>query len=336
MLSVAAALESGSTHPIATAVVEAARRRGTPERSPEQLEDLPGRGIAGMVEGAAARLGTYEHCEPLIPECLRNRARDVLAKVRERGQIGVVVAWSRGAGAGSDDPGATGQAAVLILSDTVRAGAREMVSQLHTLGVAPVRMLTGDNEVTAAQVAREVGIDAFDAGLLPEHKVQILADMKREARRAGARFNGVGVIGDGVNDAPALAAADVSIAIGSIGSDAALESADIVLLNDNLRVIPWALRLARRARGIVVFNIALALSIIVGMAIAVLIGSLAGRAVPLPIAVLAHEGGTLLVVFNSLRLLLAKAPPGVPETGELDPETAPHGGQIPTTEPVAA
>jgi P-type E1-E2 ATPase len=172
-----------------------------------------------------------------------------------------------------------------------------------------VRMLTGDNGTTAAYIAGQLGIDAFDAGLLPEDNVRILAEMKRSAR-AGAepRPRGVGVIGDGVNDAPALAAADVSVAIGSIGSDAALESADIVLLNDNLLVIPWAVRLARRARGIIVFNIVLALSIIAGMGVATLIGSRTGWNVPLSVAVLAHEGGTLLVVANSLRLLMAGSP----------------------------
>jgi Cd2+/Zn2+-exporting ATPase len=230
---------------------------------------------------------------------------EVLERVRSRGQIAVVVAWRGGAGQG---PGAeeTGQVAVLILSDTLRPGAKEMVDRMHQLGVRPVRMLTGDNRVTAAHVAAQLGIDQWDADLLPENKVALLEQMKAEQRARGKR--GVGAIGDGVNDAPALAAADVSIAIGSIGSDAALESADIVLLNDDLAVIPWAVRLARRVRGIMVFNIALALAIIGGMAVTVLVGSLKGWNVPLAIAVVAHEGGTLVVVLNSLRLLVAKGP----------------------------
>jgi Zn2+/Cd2+-exporting ATPase len=331
MLAVAAALEAGSTHPIATAVVQSARERRAPELAAESIQDIPGAGISGVVGGAPARLGTYEHCEPLIPECLRARAREVLERIRSRGQLGVVVAWQRGVGsaaAGNGVPGeaALGQAAVLILSDTVRAGAKSFVDRLHAMGISPVRMLTGDNRISAAYIAQEVGIDRFDAELLPEDKVRLLEEMRADLRaaRGGAMSlslspgaprrlaRGVGVIGDGVNDAPAMAAADVSIAIGSIGSDAALESADIVLLNDDLTVIPWAVRLARRARGIVVFNLALALGIIAGMGVAVIVGSLLGYPVPLAIAVLAHEGGTLLVVANSLRLLAASPPHQAP------------------------
>jgi Cd2+/Zn2+-exporting ATPase len=180
-----------------------------------------------------------------------------------------------------------------------------MVQRLHTLGVRPIRMLTGDSKVTASHIAAQVGIDRWDAELLPQDKVRFIEEMKGELP-AGA---GVGVIGDGANDAPALAAADVSIAIGSIGSDAALESSDIVLLHDNLEIIPWGVRLSRRTRAIIRFNIGLALAVIAGMGIATLIGSRTGWDVPLYLAVIAHEGGTLIVVANSLRLLLAR-PPG--------------------------
>src|SRR5690606_4881812 len=122
--------------------------------------------------------------------------------------------------------------------------------------------------------------------------------------------------------APALAAADVSVAIGSIGSDAALETADIVLLNDDLTIIPWAVRLARRTRGIILFNILLAVGVIIGFGAVTLIGSLTGYRLPLPIAVLAHEGGTLLVVLNSLRLLLMPRPTTIPEPPPRPGETA--------------
>ncbi len=315
LLSVAAALEAGSTHPIATAVVEAAAARGAKAMPARGVADLPGKGLSGEVEGARARLGTYEHCEELIPVCLRARVRDVLERVRSRGQIGVVVAVEDReekpenrdqVAQGPAESG--GQTAVLILWDTLRPGARELAPRLHDLGVKPVRMLTGDNRISAAYMAGELGIDQWDAELLPQDKVRIVEEMKggrrdgTEAQWHGAR-RGVGVIGDGVNDAPALAAADVSIAMGTIGSDAALESADIVVLSEDLWAVPWAVGLARRARGIITFNIALALSVIAGMGAAVLIGSLVGRGVPLWVAVLAHEGGTLLVVGNSLRLL---------------------------------
>jgi Cd2+/Zn2+-exporting ATPase len=181
-----------------------------------------------------------------------------------------------------------------------------MIQSLHSLGVRPIRMLTGDSKVTASHIAAQVGIDRWDAELLPQDKVRLIDEMKREAPVG----SGVGVIGDGANDAPALAAADVSIAIGSIGSDAALESSDIVLLHDNLEVIPWGVRLSRCARAIIRFNLGLALAVIAGMGMATLIGSRIGWDVPLYLAVIAHEGGTLIVVANSLRLLLARAPGG--------------------------
>jgi Cd2+/Zn2+-exporting ATPase len=302
MLRVAAGLEAGSTHPIAKAVTEAARQRGVPPAVVEQAEDVPGRGLSGMVDGSPARLGTMDHCEELVPVCLRARVREVLERVRGRGQIGVVVAWQGGA-AGEEQ----GQAAVLILSDPVRPGAREMVAELDALGVRPIRMLTGDNAATAAYIAEQIGIEDWRAELLPHDKVRILEELKASVRGEGGR-GGVGAIGDGVNDAPILAAADVSIGIGTIGSDAALESSDIVTLNDDLRTVSWGVGLARRTRGVVAFNVALALSVIAGMGAATLVGSRVGWDVPLPVAVLAHEGGTLIVVLNSLRLLLVRSP----------------------------
>jgi Cd2+/Zn2+-exporting ATPase len=195
-------------------------------------------------------------------------------------------------------------------------------------------MLTGDNRTTAAHVAERLGIDQWEAGLLPQDKVRILGEMKDQMpvvrRFLGRARAGVAVVGDGVNDAPALAASDVSIAIGSIGSDAALESADIVLLNDDLRAVPWAVRFARRTRAIVAFNLCLALGIIVLMGLATLIGSLFNAQVPLSAAVIAHEGGTLLVVLNSLRLLLAPGPANETSMSELTRESATIGQPAPT------
>jgi Cd2+/Zn2+-exporting ATPase len=181
-----------------------------------------------------------------------------------------------------------------------------MVRELHALGVKPIVMLTGDNALAAEYVARRVGIDRWHADQMPQDKVRHLRELKAERQRdplSGRRYPAVAFIGDGVNDAPALAAADVAVAIGSIGSDAALESSDIVLLNDDLACVPWAMRLARRARSILRFNIAAAMAVIVLMGLATLIGSRTGFVVPMSLGVVAHEGGTLFVVVNALRLL---------------------------------
>lgn len=312
MLAAAAGLEQDSTHPIASAIREGAKAAGVEPATVENPTFTVGRGVGGTINGHPARLGSLVFATELIPVCLRAKVREELSRVQKRGQIGVVIA------AGDET---SGQAGVVILGDTTRPGAERLVSELHAIGVAPVMMLTGDNADTAKAVAEALGIDRVKAELLPEHKVQAVAELKAELATAkGKRGSAVGVIGDGVNDAPALSAADVSIAIGSIGSDAALESADIVLLADDLGVIPWAVRLARRARKTVRFNLVFALSAIVVMIIAVLVGSRTGRPLPLWMGVLGHEGGTVLVVLNSLLLLVFRS--GSRESGQVNEPAA--------------
>ncbi len=297
LLSIAAGLEQDSTHPIAQAIREAATSRGLTPAMTVEPRAVAGRGVSATIDGKPAKLGTLVFVEELIPVCLRARVREVLHSVQQRGRIATVVAHNE-------------QAGVVILSDTVRPGADVLVRSLHALGVRPVVMLTGDNRATAAAVAETLGLDEFRAELLPEHKVAAVAEIKANIRRTQPRA-GVGVIGDGVNDAPALAAADVSIAIGSVGgggSDAALESADIVLLTDDLSVVPWAVALARRGRRTILLNLGFALTAILLMAVATLVGSRIGRPLPLWMGVLGHEGGTLLVVANSLLLLMFRSP----------------------------
>lgn len=300
LLAVAAGLETESTHPIATAIIAVAKERGIEPLRGVGHGFTVGRGVSAEFDGKPARLGNLVFTEELIPTCLRQRVKDVLRLVQQRGEIGTVVVHDQ-------------QAAVIVLADVVRPGAETLVRELHRLGVAPVVMLTGDNELTGRAVAEQLQIDRVFAQLLPGDKVAHVERMKRGEIGANEKADDVrarrvfaGVIGDGVNDAPALSAADVSIAIGSVGSDAALESADIVLLSDDLAVVPWAVRLARRVRRTIAMNFTLALAAMVGMAVWTLVGSRTGYGVPLWVGVLAHEGGTLLVVLNSL-LVLASA-----------------------------
>ena len=305
LLAVAAGLEADATHPIARAIREAAAERGVEPAHVERVNHTVAQGIEGEINGRLARIGRAAFVEECVPVCLRQRTREVLGKIQQRGHIGVVVGVRE-----RDNPDA-GEAAVLIMADTVRPGAAALASELHALGVKPVRMLTGDNGATAERVARSLGLDAFDAELLPADKLRIVGEMK------GAK-GGVAVIGDGVNDAPALAAADIGIAIGTIGTAAALESADAVLLNDSLHAVPWIIRLARRTRTTIGANLSLAVGIIVIVGIATLVGSALRRPVPLSLGVVAHEGGTLLVVLNSLRLLAFPPPTAgvVPDDGD--------------------
>lgn len=314
MLAIAAGLEADSSHPIAAAIREVAASRGIEPMAIDRLNHVVAKGIEGFVGGRRARLGSLAFTDEIVPICLRGRVGEVLTRIQQRGHIAVVIALE-GSEAGSD-PGATnaalpadaGQAAVIIMADAVRTGADTLVKELHELEVRPVRMLTGDNRLTAARVAEGLGLDAFDAELVPARKLEILEQMRRERAALPRRRRGVGFIGDGVNDAPALAASDCGMAMGTIGTAAAMESADAVLLSEGVGVLPWAIRLARRTRKTVTLNLVFALSVIAVMSVVTLVGSFVGRGVPLSVGVLAHEGGTVLVVLNSLLLLKFPAP----------------------------
>jgi Cd2+/Zn2+-exporting ATPase len=301
LLAVASGLEQQSTHPIAEAIVACAKEPGVSPAPCEDVQNVVGRGVSAMFDGKPARLGSLKHTLELIPVCLQARVRQTLDAVQSLGHIGVVCAYDE-------------QAAVFILADSTRPGAECLVRRLHEQGVRPVVMLTGDNRATAERVAASLGLDEIHAELLPGDKVDHVQRLKSAGEHgAGGSSRGkkrfTGVIGDGVNDAPALAAADVSIAIGSIGSDAALESADIVLLSDDLSTVPWALHLARRARRTITINLVFALGAMALMAVTVVIASAMQIKIPLWMGVVGHEGGTLLVVAHSLLLL---AFPGIP------------------------
>ncbi len=299
LLAVAAGLERDSTHPTAKAIFEAASAGCEAEAADqngscgpaavEEVRSIAGHGMVGQYNGVEARVGNLAFVEEIVDDAVHSWLEQTLAEVRGAGQLGVAIAVA-GKGVG-----------VLVLRDQVRHGADTLVEQLHALGIRPVRMLTGDDEIVARRITDELGLDDYRAQLLPEQKVEEVRALKATGRD-GSPLR-VAVIGDGVNDAPALAAADVSVAVGSIGSDAALESADIVLLSDDLARLPWALRLARATRRTVAFNLVFAGGAIVVMALVVVVGSLFGIRVPMAVGVVAHEGGTVVVVVNSIRLL---------------------------------
>ena len=180
---------------------------------------------------------------------------------------------------------------LIAIADEVRAEAAATIARLKALGVEQIVMLTGDNQRTADSVAQAVGINQVYAELLPEDKLDVI-------RRLQEQYQTVAMVGDGINDAPALAQASVGIAMGVAGSDVALETADIVLMADRLEKLAVAMRLGRRAHGIVKQNIAVALSFI----ILLLVGNFLGN-INLPLGVIGHEGSTVLVTLSGLRLL---------------------------------
>lgn len=271
VLVLAAAAERHSEHPLGAAAVAAARAAGLAVPPATGFRSSPGRGVTANVAGHAVTVG-----RPADASC--SEADDL-----ESGHITVVV---------SVDGIPVG---MLGFADQPRPAAPAVVTALAALtGRTPV-LLTGDDHRAASRLAAQVGIDDVRARLLPEEKV----DEVRALERAGHR---VLVVGDGVNDAPALAAAHVGVAMGGIGSDLALQTADVVLVRDDLDAVPSLLALARRARRIVIANLAIAATVIAVLTTWDLVGHL-----PLPLGVAGHEGSTILVALNGLRLLRSSA-----------------------------
>ena len=262
-----------SDHPLSRAIKRVGQQDKSPLREPEGFESLPGRGLRASLGGKEYALGRRELVDGFLP------AGTTPTEVEDAAEV-----WIGG-------PGLAGR---LIFRDEPRPAAAAMLRQLGAAGVETV-MLTGDRAATAERLARELGITQVRAGLLPEDKLAAVQELKRGGTRR------VAMVGDGVNDAPSLAAADVSVAMGARGSDAALEQAAVVLMNDRLENFFVAHDLSRRTERVIRQNLALSLGTVVLMVGASLLG-----AVPLALGVAAHEGSTVLVVLNSLRLLLSK------------------------------
>nr|WP_269330221.1 cation-translocating P-type ATPase [Kineosporia babensis] len=273
VLSVAAALEAHSEHPLAAAILAA---NPTPARPATDVTALAGSGLEGTVEGQPARLGRPGFIDPgtLNPDVRRLQEAGATAVLVEReGQVLGIVA----------------------VRDELRPEARETVAELRRLGIA-VAMLTGDNARTAHALAAQAGIDQVHADLRPEDKARII-----EQLRTGNR-GGVAMAGDGINDAPALATADVGIAMGAMGTDVAIETADVALMGEDLRHLPVALAHARRARRIMVQSLVLSTLILL-----ILVPLSALGVLGLAVVVAAHELGEVLVIGNGVRATRRRA-----------------------------
>ncbi len=275
IMELAFALESNSQHPLARAIVRDAKARGVRELGLEEFQSITGQGVRGSFAGSQVLLGRRELLEkgPLA-EWLKK----LPPAPADLAEVWVV---------GKDVIGR------VLLRDQIRAESEAVLNQLKAAGIHTV-MLTGDRRQAAEAVAHELGLDEVRAGLTPEQKVESI-----QALRAGGRK--VAMVGDGVNDAPSLAAADVSVAMGARGSDAALEQAEVILMHDRIENFLAALKLSKRATRIIKQNLAISLGVVVIMAIASTFGL-----VPLAVGVAAHEGSTVVVCLNSLRLLFGK------------------------------
>nr|WP_306665885.1 heavy metal translocating P-type ATPase [Paenibacillus oleatilyticus] len=275
LLRIAASVESLSTHPIAQAIVGKAEEMSLELERPSDFQALAGWGVQARLAGEFWKIGKPGFFEEAgIDERILSDVR----KLEQEGKTVVLI------------QNAAGTAGMIALQDAIRPQARETIAKLKELGVQVV-MLTGDQRLTAEAIAKEAGIDQVYAGLLPEDKLNIVKTLKE-------KYTHVAMVGDGINDAPALAAASVGIAMGAAGSDAALETADLVLMNDDLDKIKEAIVLGRRTTRIIKQNIAFAVTVI-----AFLIAANFFKGIPLPLGVVGHEGSTILVILNGLRLL---------------------------------
>ncbi|MEU9567210.1 heavy metal translocating P-type ATPase [Streptomyces sp. NPDC048161] len=281
LLALAAAAEHPSEHPLARAVVDAARTRGLANADMRDFTSAPGVGVSATVDGRTVVVGAPVRLLDGDDGTDAAPAATVAADLEDGGRTAVLLLRD-------DVP-----VGVLGIADRLRPDATATVAALTTLtGSTPI-LVTGDNPRAATRLAAEVGItgDEVHAGLLPEDKVEAV-------RRLEARGRKVLFIGDGVNDAPALAAAHTGIAMGRVGSDLALETADAVVVRDELATVPTVIALSRAARRLVVQNLVIAGVFISGLVIWDLVGHL-----PLPLGVLGHEGSTVIVGLNGLRLL---------------------------------
>jgi Zn2+/Cd2+-exporting ATPase len=300
LLRYASAVERMSEHPLADAIVGYADKSGVPavpDGETTDLEAVTGRGVRAIVQGTPVRIGNEAMLEyEGVP--LSDSIHQQADTLRAGGKTVMYVATDQVLG-------------LVAVADVIRPDAPAVVQALKRLGVGKTMILTGDNEVAAAAIAQQVGIDDWRAGLLPEEKLDVI----RELEEAG---HTVAMVGDGVNDAPALATATVGVAMGAAGTDVALETADVVLMADDLKRLPYAIELSRRARRTIKQNIIFALSVIVVLVVFTLAGQL-----PLPVGVIGHEGSTIIVVLNGLRLLRVSGY----ETLSMEAVRAPKPGQ---------
>ena len=284
LLTAAVAVENLSDHPLAKAVVRDGKVRLRDADIPEakNLEAVQGKGIKAALEQDKIYIGNLELFETLDDKKPSSEIEEKIRTLEAAGQTTMLIRRN------DEYIGA------LALMDTPRAEAKATLAELQKLGIKRMIMLTGDNQQVADAVAKEIGLTDAWGSLLPEEKVDAINKLKKEEAK-------VAMVGDGVNDAPAMANSTVGIAMGAAGSDVALETADIALMADKLETLPFAIGLSRKARAIIRQNLWVSLGIVALLIPATIMGI-----ANIGIAVVIHEGSTLLVVFNALRLLAYK------------------------------
>ena len=284
LLKMAIAVENLSDHPLAKAVVRDGKKRLEGDSIPEatDLEAVLGKGIKATLGNDKVYIGNLELYEALDDKKPSKKIVDEIKALEAGGNTTMLIRRN------SDYVG------IIALMDTPRAEAKSTLEQLKKIGIKRMVMLTGDNQKVADAVAKEIGLTDAWGSLLPEEKVDAIKKLQKQESK-------VAMVGDGVNDAPAMANSTVGIAMGAAGSDVALETADIALMGDKLETLPFAIGLSRKAKGIIKQNLWISLGVVALLIPATILGLAS-----IGIAVLIHEGSTLVVVFNALRLLAYK------------------------------
>ena len=284
ILSIIAALEYRSQHPLASAIMSKANAEhiSYSDIIVEDFSSITGKGIKGSIDGRMTYVGNLKMFSELLTANNENKVRNLIASLQEQGKTVMLV--------GTDQ----GVEAIIAVADEVRETSQQALHKLHQASIENTVMLTGDNQNTAGAIGNQVGVTDIKAELLPEDKLKVIKQLKSKYKR-------VAMVGDGVNDAPALAASTVGVAMGGAGTDAALETADVVLMGDDLNKLPFTIKLSRKTLNIIKANITFAIIIKIIALLLVIPGWLT-----LWIAILSDMGATLLVALNGMRLMRVK------------------------------
>lgn len=278
-LGIAAAIEKWSQHPLASAIVRKADEANIDwtQWEVQDFSSITGKGAKAVVNGTNYYIGSPRLFEELLQDGLNVQHSTQIESLQKQGKTVMVLGTEKEA------------SALIAVADEVRESSRDVIRKLHDLGIKRTIMLTGDNKATGEAIGRQVGITEVKAELLPQDKLEVIKDLKKKGH--------VGMVGDGVNDAPALASANIGIAMGGAGTDTALETADIALMADDLNKLPFTIKLSRRTLQIIKQNITFSLVIKAAALLLVIPGWLT-----LWVAILADVGATLLVTLNGMRL----------------------------------
>lgn len=284
LMTITAAIEKGSQHPLASAIIRKAEEDGLNfnDVSVEEFQSITGKGVKAKVNNEMYYVGSPGLFEELLPNGIQSEIKEQITTLQIQGKTVMVLGTEKEI------------LALIAVADEIRESSKEVIRKLHQVGIEKTVMLTGDNQRTAEAIGKQVGVSDIKADLLPEDKLNFIKELRD-------KHQSVAMVGDGVNDAPALAASTVGVAMGGAGTDTALETADIVLMSDDLSKLPYTIKLSRKALAIIKQNITFSLGI---KALALLL--IVPGWLTLWLAIFADMGATLIVTLNSMRLLNVK------------------------------